>query len=60
MAPRSVERPAEATNNDQKNGPFVCNAFLDAPRDAIGYQLANHEIITGTKRWIRLTTYPGA
>ena len=36
------------------------DAFLNAPRDAIGYQVANHEIIRGTKRWIRLTTYPGA
>ena len=35
------------------------DAFLNAPRDAIGYQVANHEI-RGTKRWIRLTTYPGA
>jgi len=36
------------------------DAFLNAPRDAIGYQVANHEISRGTKRWIRLTTYPGA
>ena len=36
------------------------DAFLNAPRDAIGYQVADHEIIRGTKRWIRLTTYPGA
>lgn len=35
-------------------------AFLNAPSDAIGYQVSNHEIIKGTKRWIRLTTYPGA
>ena len=36
------------------------DAFLNAPRDAIGYQVADHEISRGTKRWIRLTTYPGA
>ena len=36
------------------------DAFLNAPRDAIGYQVANHEISRGTMRWIRLTTYPGA
>ena len=35
-------------------------AFVNAPKDTIGYQVALHEMTQGTKRWIRLTTYPGA
>ena len=34
--------------------------FVDAPMDAIGYQCANHSASPkNTKRWIRLSTYPG-
>ena len=31
--------------------------FANAPDDAIGYQLANHEKSKNSKRWIRLTTF---
>ena len=31
--------------------------FADAPVEAIGFQLSNHEKSRDTKRWIRLTTY---
>ena len=31
--------------------------FVDAPAEAIGYQMANHECGKGKKRWIRLTTF---
>ena len=33
--------------------------FTFAPGEAIGYQLANHDVSMNSKRWIRLTTFRG-